>query len=79
MSKLTPTKVAVLAAIVCISLQATTYATNFSSIFEFGSGTSRLATYKNAAGETSFALSLTPQFEEQKPVSYTHLTLPTKA
>ena len=70
MSKLALTKVAVLAAIVCISLQAITYATtNPSSLFEFGSGESRLATYKNAAGETSFALSLTPQFKEQKQLA----------
>ena len=39
------------------------------SIFEFGTGTSRLATFDNAAGETAFALSLSPQIEDQKQLA----------
>ena len=40
------------------------------SLFEFGTDESaRLATYQNATGETAFALSLSPQIEDEKQVA----------
>ena len=67
MSKFNPFQFLVVA-LVCASAQAA-FATTTSSLSEFGSETSRLATYKNAAGETSFALSLSPQFAEKKQLA----------
>ena len=63
MSKSSSTKVALFIALVAISVPSFA-ATN--SLNEFGNETARLATFDNAQGETSFALSLSPQLDARK-------------
>ena len=54
---------AAILAIVCSTASAG------NSIFEFGTESSRLATFDNATGETAFALSLSPQIDAQQQLA----------
>jgi hypothetical protein len=56
-----------LAALVTVSLPLAVGAGT--SLDDFGTETARLATYENAAGETSFALSLSPQVDEHRELA----------
>ncbi|MCH2183835.1 MAG: VWA domain-containing protein, partial [Mariniblastus sp.] len=63
MSKSSSTRVALFIALMAVSVPSFA-ATN--SLNEFGNETARLATFDNAQGETSFALSLSPQLDARK-------------
>ena len=70
MSKTSPTKVVLMTALLTTCLQSYLSAeTSLTSLNEFGSEAARLATYENAAGETSFALSLSPQIDQHKQLA----------
>lgn len=66
MSKSSSTKVALLIALVAMS--APSFAVT-NSLNEFGNETARLATFDNAQGETSFALSISPQVDSRKQLA----------
>ncbi len=66
MSKSSSTKVALLIALMAMSVP--TFAVT-NSLNEFGNETARLATFDNAQGETSFALSISPQVDERKQLA----------
>jgi hypothetical protein len=66
MSKSSSTKVALLIALMAMSVPSFAV-TN--SLNEFGNETARLATFDNAQGETSFALSISPQVDSRKQLA----------
>ena len=66
MSMFSPCRLVLSVAVLTLSLSCGASANT--SIFEFGTETARLATFDNAAGETSFALSISPQIDDQKEV-----------
>ena len=62
MSKSSSTLVALLIALMAVGVPSITVANNSN---ESGNESARLATFDNAQGETSFALSISPQIDEQ--------------